>query len=83
MAVVPKAKEEKVAPLQSELPPVKIMFMGMSKSLPTGEGDMLPSDIERLISIWINRGYKIVEGSVAWSEGPNYWQLALMLVKYD
>ena len=83
MSVVSKAKEQEVEPLQPELPPVKIMFMGMSKALPTGEGDMLPVEIEKIISTWIYKGYKIVEGSVAWSEGPNYWQLALMLVKYD
>ena len=85
MAVVPKVKEDKdqKAPLQPELPPVKIMFLGMSKALPTGEGDMPAHEIEELMSYWIHLGYKIVEGSVNWSEGPNFWQLAVMLVKYD
>ena len=83
MAVVPK--EKKVEPLQINLdsPPVKIMFLPMSKTLPTGEGDMPAYEIENIISRWISSGYKIVEGSVSWSEEPNYWQLALMLVKYD
>ena len=84
MAVVPQEKKEaKVEPLQIDLPPVKIIFLGMSKALPTGEGDMLPQDIELIVSNWIHKGYKIVEGSVNWSEGPNFWQLAVMLVKYD
>ena len=83
MSVVSKAKEQEVEPLQLELPPVKIMFLPMSKTLPTGEGDMLPVEIEQIIGRWISSGYKIVEGSVSWSEEPNYWQLALMLVKYD
>ena len=82
MAVVPKAKDKEVEPLQTNSP-VKIMFLPMSKTLPTGEGDMPAYEIENIISRWISSGYKIVEGSVSWSEEPNYWQLALMLVKYD
>lgn len=77
--------EKEEAPLQprgQNLPPVKIIFLGMSKALPTGEGDMLPSQIEQIIGEWIGKGYEIVSGSVHMSEGPNYWQIALMLVKY-
>jgi len=75
-------EEAPLQPLEVDLPPVKIIFAGMSKALPTGEGDMLPAEIELIVSNWIHKGYEIVPGSVHMSEGPNFWQIALLLVKY-
>ena len=91
MSVVSKAKEQEKevlfdVPLQKpelESPPIKFGIFGVSKALPTGEGDMLANEIEQRVGPWINKGYKIVEGSVYWGEGPNYWQVAFILAKYD
>lgn len=86
MAIKTKTEKEVevVEPLQTDYPPMKIIVVGMSTGMPTGEGDMPAYEIENLVGHWIKQGYKIAPNGVHVTgvDAVGFYQFVFVLVKY-